>query len=51
MIVAIGERQVRTLDEMLNALDAYAPGQTVAVQVQRGNETLSVDVLLQDAGE
>ena len=51
VIVAIGERQVRTLDEMLNALDAYAPGQTVAVQVQRGNETLSVDVLLQDAGE
>jgi len=51
VIVGVGERQVRSLDDLLNALDAYQPGESASLQILRNGQTLAVDVLLQDAGE
>ncbi len=50
VIVAVGQKPVASLDDLLDALDAYKVGEVVEVHLMRGDERLSVPVRLQAIG-
>jgi len=47
IIVRIGNKPIRSTNDVLNALEAYKAGDTVKLTVQRGDETRTVEVKLQ----
>ena len=46
VIVKVGDRAVRRPDDLMNALERYKPGDTVQVELQRGEERVSLAVQL-----
>lgn len=46
VILAVGERQVESVDDLYDALDRASPGERVALTVQRGEQQLRVPVRL-----
>ncbi|WP_246221593.1 S1C family serine protease [Marichromatium bheemlicum] len=46
LIIAAAGRRVRSLDDLLDVLDNYAPGNHIEIEVVRGGERLSLSVTL-----
>ncbi len=46
VIVKIGDAEVVVYDDLYNALDRYRPGEMASVTVERGSETMTVQVRL-----
>jgi S1-C subfamily serine protease len=51
VIVGIGDRQVRTLDELLTEVERRRPGEQVALRILRDGRLISVPVTLELSGE
>lgn len=47
MIVAIGSKPVKTANDLLNILENHRVGDTVTVDIVRGNDRLRIPVTLQ----
>lgn len=50
IIVSINGQAVPSVAKLLSTLDAYQPGQTVRLQIRRGQQTIEKSVRLQAAG-
>ena len=50
VIVAIGGKRVKTLNDLFDILDRHKPGDTVTVRVLRGGAELEIEVTLDEEG-
>jgi S1-C subfamily serine protease len=51
IIVGVGSSQVNGTDDLANVLDEFAPGDTVAIEVNRGGRPLKLRAILQEIVE
>nr|WP_249420420.1 trypsin-like peptidase domain-containing protein [Rhabdothermincola salaria] len=49
-IVAVDDEEIRSFDQLRGVISAYTPGDEVTVTLERGGETLTVDVTLGTLG-
>nr|MBA3409299.1 PDZ domain-containing protein [Geodermatophilaceae bacterium] len=49
VIIAIGDREVRSSEELVVAIDVYKPGDTVTVEFVRGSDSQTVEAVLSQA--
>lgn len=46
LIVAVDGQDIRSFEQLRGVISAYSPGDTVAVEIERGDEVLTVEVTL-----
>ena len=51
LIVGVNGQPVKTLDEMLTAIEAHRPGEKITLQVERNGQKVDVPIELGDGGE
>jgi S1-C subfamily serine protease len=49
VIIAVGDREVRSSEELVVAIDAYDPGETVTIEFVRGSDSQQVEAVLGQA--
>ena len=49
VIIAVGDREVRSSEELVVAIDAYEPGETITIEFVRDGDSQTVDVVLGQA--
>ena len=49
LILKLGQEEVKTTDDLLRALEEREAGQTVKVEILRGNQRLELPVTLQNS--
>jgi S1-C subfamily serine protease len=46
VVVKVGDRNIRSLEDLNQALQQYKPGDSVAIGIRRGSEQLSLTAVL-----
>ncbi|MDQ3732595.1 MAG: trypsin-like peptidase domain-containing protein [Actinomycetota bacterium] len=49
VIIAIGDREIRSSEELVVAVDAYDPGETITIEFVRGDDSQTVEAVLAPA--
>ncbi len=49
VIIAIGDREIRSSEELVVAVDAYSPGDTITIEFVRGTDSQTVEAVLGQA--
>jgi S1-C subfamily serine protease len=51
LIVGVNGQPVKTLDEMLTAIEAHRPGEKITLQIERGGQKFDVPIELAEGGD